>query len=454
MTPAYAPWSLRKQLTALSVVAIVAVGLIGAFVSMRLAHREADLLFDAQLRQAAETLKAWTSSSDINHLTGELAEHRLADTLPFEFEIHYRPSGGESRLLAATAGQPPFPNVEEGFSYHPYMGSPWRFLRISDPKNHFQISIGLSEKVHDEIEHRLILQLLLPVFLSVPLMALMIGLIVRRVLRPVDRLTREVGALDPNSLSPLTSVPLPAEIGPLRDAMNGMIRRVSGALDNERRFTDDAAHELRTPLAALKVQAQVAGRTADDVARKHALQQLTSGVDRMTHLVEQLLTLARVRPGQIVERAVDAVDIAAEVCAEYTPAADAAGQTLELEASSPCPLDLPAPWIASVVGNLVNNAIRYAGQGATIIVRLDSDAVGTMLRVEDNGVGVPLSERERLLARFARGDQAHEVSGCGLGLSIVARIAEVSRGTLRLIDGLPHDDGGVGLAVELFWRKY
>ena len=165
---------------------------------------------------------------------------------------------------------------------------------------------------------------------------------------------------------------LPSEIVPLRTALNALIRRVAEAFDNERRFTADAAHELRTPLAALKVQAQVALRAQADDSRQHALTQVIAGVDRMTHLVEQLLTLARVDPARqdAAPASAGSGRLVAAVCAELLPQAQRQGQSLTVEAASGCMIAVTAAWLQIALRNLVDNALRYAGEGARIEVRL------------------------------------------------------------------------------------
>jgi two-component system sensor histidine kinase QseC len=261
---------------------------------------------------------------------------------------------------------------------------------------------------------------------------------------------RQVGALDAQALAPLDeAAPLPDEIVPLRTALNALIRRVTEAFDNERRFTADAAHELRTPLAALKVQAQVALRAQTADSQQHALAQVIAGVDRMTHLVGQLLTLARVDPASqaAAQPAIDPADTVAAVCAELLPLARQRGQTLVADVAEGCGVAVSAAWLQIAVRNLLDNALRYAGEGARIEVRVTRDGSGCALSVTDDGPGVAPALRAQLSARFVRGEGEGE--GCGLGLSIVAHIAALSHGRLELGDGLPRADGGHGFGATL-----
>jgi two-component system sensor histidine kinase QseC len=270
----------------------------------------------------------------------------------------------------------------------------------------------------------------------------------------VDTLAREVGALDAQALAPLDESPvLPNEIAPLRAALNALIRRVTDAFESERRFTADAAHELRTPLAALKVQAQVALRAQTADSQQRALTQVIAGVDRMTHLVEQLLTLARVDPASRDEAPppLDPAAIVADVCAELRPLAEQNGQTLSVDAAPGCTIAVTPAWLRIALRNLMDNAVRYAGEGAQIEARLSGSASACAISVADNGPGVAPALRQQLSARFVRGEVEGE--GCGLGLSIVARIAALSHAQLELGDGLARADGGRGFAATLRFSR-
>ncbi|MDP1532971.1 MAG: histidine kinase dimerization/phospho-acceptor domain-containing protein, partial [Rubrivivax sp.] len=283
--------------------------------------------------------------------------------------------------------------------------------------------------------------------------ALAVWWVVGRALRPVDAVARQVATLDAQALAPLDETGrLPDELAPLRTALNALIRRVAEAFDNERRFTADAAHELRTPLAALKVQAQVALRAQADDIRQHALSQVIAGVDRMTHLVEQLLTLARVDPASqgAAPAPMDPADTVAALCAELLPLARQRGQNLAVDVAEGCRIAVSAAWLQIALRNLLDNALRYAGDGAQIAVRFARTGSACTLSVADDGPGVPPALRAQLSARFVRGEVEGE--GCGLGLSIVARIAVLSHARLELGEGLPRMSGGHGFQATLHFE--
>lgn len=445
-----AGYSLRRRLVWLLTSTVAAIWLLSVLVVYQRAHHEADELLDNQLTQVGETLLAIVAGGEVEHFVKELHEHPQRYPVPIAFEV-WLSKDGEARRLVVSPGHAGFETaVTPGFSEHPHQGANWRFYTTLDDDAEYRVVVGQSHAARERLAREIGLSLLLPAMLALPLMALGVWWVVGRALRPVDAVARQVGALDAQALAPLDETArLPDEIAPLRTALNALIRRVTEAFDNERRFTADAAHELRTPLAALKVQAQVALRAQADDSRQHALTQVVVGVDRMTHLVEQLLTLARVDPAtqSAAQPPIDPADTVAAVCAELLPLARQRGQNLVVDVAEGCTVAASGAWLQIALRNLVDNALRYAGNGARIEVRLVRTATGCALSVADDGPGVAPELRTRLSARFVRGEVEDE--GCGLGLSIVARIAALSHAQLELGDGLPRMDGGHGLKTTL-----
>jgi two-component system sensor histidine kinase QseC len=407
-------------------------------------------MLDAQLTQVADTLLAIVAGGEVEHFVNELHEDSRPESVPIAFEVWHRKHGQMQRLVTST-GHGGFESAGvPGFSEHPYQGANWRFYAVQNADADYQVVVGQAHASREKQAREIGLSLLIPAALALPLMALVVWWGVGRSLRPVDALARQVGALDAQALGPLDESPaLPNEIAPLRAALNALVRRVTEAFENERRFTADAAHELRTPLAALKIQAQVAQRAQTTDSRQHALTQVIAGVGRMTHLVEQLLTLARVDPANqgCTPPPLDPAGIIATVCAELQPQAERNAQSLIVEAADGCSIAVTAAWLQIALRNLVDNALRYAGEGARIEVRLARSGPACTLAIADNGLGVVPELRAQLSARFVRGEAEGE--GCGLGLSIVSRIATLSHATFELGDGLPRADGGHGLAATL-----
>jgi two-component system, OmpR family, sensor histidine kinase QseC len=443
-------YSLRRRLVWLLTSTVAVIWLLSALVVYQRAHHEADVLLDAQLSQLADTLLAIVAGGEVEHFVKELHEHRHRYPVPIAFEV-WRDKRGEMRRLVTSPGHPGFDaGLASGFSELSHLGVRWRIYAVTDDDAEYWVVVGQAHAARESLAQGIGLSLLLPAALALPLMALAVWLGVGRSLRPVNTVARQVAALDAQALAPLDeSAPLPSEIAPLRAALNALIRRVTEAFENERRFTADAAHELRTPLAALKVQAQVAMRAQTADSQQRALTQVIAGVDRMTHLVEQLLTLARVDPARqtIAPPALNPADIIAEVCAESLPQAQQHGQTLTVDVTPGCRIAVTTAWLRIALRNLVDNALHYAGDGARIEVRLERNGSQCALTVADDGPGVKPDQRAQLSARFVRGEVEGE--GCGLGLSIVARIATLSHARLELGDGLPRPDGGHGFAATL-----
>jgi two-component system sensor histidine kinase QseC len=449
-----APYSLRRRLVWMLTGAVAAIWLLSALMVYQRAHHEADELFDSQLTQVAETLLAIVAGGEVEHFVKELHEHAGHNPVPVAFEIWHTHDGTIRRLVASPGHDAFETGMPDGFSERLHQDARWRFYAAQDDDGEYRVVVGQAHAARAKLAREIGMSLLLPAMLALPLMAFAVWWVVGHSLRPVESVARQVGALDAQALAPLDeSSALPNEIAPLRVALNALIRRVTEAFDNERRFTADAAHELRTPLAALKVQAQVALRAQTADSQQHALVQVIAGVDRMTHLVEQLLTLARVDPASQGTAAppLDPADIVADVCAELLPQAQRQAQAMAVEAAPDCRIAVTAAWLRIAIRNLVDNALRYAGEGTRIEVRLTHSESACAISVSDNGPGVPPVLRAQLSARFVRGEVEGE--GCGLGLSIVARIAALSHAQLELGEGLLRADGGHGFAATLRFSR-
>lgn len=299
------------------------------------------------------------------------------------------------------------------------------------------------KREREEVAGEIAEHLLKPMLLALPALALLLVIAIGFALAPLRQLTRDVATRAADRLDPLPTEALPAEVAPLVARLNSLFADILRALENERRFTADAAHELRTPLASLKAQAQVALASIDAAERQHALDQIVVGCDRATHLVTQLLTLARLDaalPHPL--QALRLRPLAEEVLAASAGAAIA--QRCELVLGEGDAVVHGAPVLLQVLlRNLIDNAIRHSGasQIEVAIARQDGRAV---LSVSDNGRGIAANERGRVQQRFYRSASA-EFSGSGLGLSIVQRIAELHGGTLNIAPGA----NGRGLALHI-----
>lgn len=283
---------------------------------------------------------------------------------------------------------------------------------------------------HNDLVRSMARRLLSPMLFGLPVFGLWIWLATWRALKPLEDVAEQITAREPSRLQPLAPASAPREIRPLVEAINDLFARVEETLESERRFTADAAHELRTPLAALAAQAQVAMRARDADERDHAIEQLIASCRRASRLVDQLLTLARLDPEQTAPGEGVALDrLAEEVCAAHGPQAMVKRISIELDAL-PTQVAGNADMLRILLRNLLDNAIRYTPPAGQVLVKV---APG-ILAVTDTGPGIPAPERERIFDRFHR-LAGQDTEGSGLGLSIVARIAERHGATVSVTEG-------------------
>ena len=440
MTTAW--FSLRRRLLGLLLGGVAAAWLATMVFSYVDAHHEVDELFDAQLAQVAQTLLA-VAAHDRDHDIEDFGDvvHKYQRRLRFQI---WRTDG---KLLMRSKNAPETPlTATDGFSETRGEDGHWRHFSQWNDDRSLQVQVSENHHIRDDLIAHIAWRLLLPALFGLPLIGFWVWLATRHGLASLDGIAGQIASRAPQQLQPVTPAAAPEEIRTMLEALNGLFRRVESALESERQFTADAAHELRTPLAALQAQLQVALRARDDEERQRSLGQLQSGLTRAAHLVDQMLQLARLDPesGLPNPQPFDLGILAEAVCADLGPLILDKNLDFALEAAPGCIVTGQAEWLRVLIRNLVDNAIRYTPAGGRVTVGLD--ARGRCLRVADDGPGIATELREQMLTRFARGADI-EADGCGLGLSIVARIADIAGATLAFEDGLPRPDGGAGLAV-------
>ncbi|MEN6586918.1 MAG: ATP-binding protein [Sulfuricella sp.] len=291
------------------------------------------------------------------------------------------------------------------------------------------------------------LRMTLPLLILIPFMGGLIWLAVGSGLAPVRRIAHDVQARDSTSLSPISSAGLPEEIEPLTHALNDLLARLERSIGIQRSFVADAAHELRTPLTALKLQIRMVEHAQDDSERKAAIADLKQGLERASHLVQQLLTLSR-QEADVAENAfkrVDLLDIARLVVGEQAPIAAQKYIDLGIEEGTPTLVTGDFEALRMMLGNLVDNAVRYTPAHGRIDVTVIPSAGQAVLRVTDNGEGIPEEDRQRVFDRFYRGEGAQIQQGSGLGLAIVKNIVDRHHGDIALEAG----PDGRGLRVTI-----
>jgi two-component system sensor histidine kinase QseC len=416
--------SLQAQ-TTLLVVAVTSAVWISASAAMWLdTRRELDKLLDAHLSQAASFLAAGQGDDD------EALEHGRGAVLRtyaprVAFQVFER-----STMRSKSRDAPSEPLIaldsQEGtFASVNVQGTAWRVFSATTDDRDVRIIVAEQVAARNDIALAVLRSTLWPMLLALPLLATAVAFAVRRGLRPMKRLGDTLSARLPTALDPISTEDTPAEMQPVAEALNGLFGRIGDLLDSERRFTADAAHELRTPIAAIRAQAQAALTVGETSARRHALKSTIEGCDRAARLIDQLLFLARLESGITPDFArFDLADLARQVLAEATPSALIKEQHLELDASEPYPVTGSTDLLRALLRNLVDNAIRYSRKGARVTATIKREDGRTVVAIEDSGPGLAEPERLRLGDRFFRGE-ASRASGSGLGWSIVRSIAEL-----------------------------
>ena len=442
--------SLRIRLVVVLSVGLSLAWALSAWFTYKEARHEMDQLFDAQLAQSAQVLLGTTRHELYEQI--ERGNDEISVSHEYEQKLVFQIWGNNSLLLkSATAPTQALVGVEQGYSEIQVKGKPWRVLAKWDARHEFMIQVAEPIGGREFLAGHITLKMLLPTFIALPVLALLIWFGVGAGLTPLQQLKQEVRQRTANNLEPVVMDDVPEEVMPLAKALNDLFARLQNAFDGERRFTSDAAHELRTPLAALKIQAQVALRSNDEAERLRALENVLRGTDRATRLVEQLLTLARVDPETAVagHKPVELRALAASVMADLEPLAHAKKIEMELEerleSHADCIVLGDAAQLGLLLRNLIDNAIRYTPIGGGVMVAVNNED-GVILTVRDTGPGIPEDMREQVQQRFYRIMGSGE-EGSGLGLSIVRRIAELHGAHLELHD----NDISAGLLIKVIW---
>ncbi|MBI5625673.1 MAG: sensor histidine kinase N-terminal domain-containing protein [Nitrosomonadales bacterium] len=421
--------SLKQRLLVMALAAITLVWLGATAFTYLDAREEFDEVLDAHLAQTAALLVV-QATHEIDELETEHTPllHKYARRVAFQVWE----KGQQLRLHSANAPQQPLASKERGFSDNIIDGKRWRVFSTWDESGEYLIHVAEHSDVRKDLARGIAGNLLRPLWFSLPLLAFLLWIAVMRGLRPLDKLAREVEQREPDNLAALDASTAPREVAPLIERLNRLFIRIDASMQKERRFTADAAHELRTPVAAIKAQAQVARAASGEAERIHALDNAILGCDRAAHLIEQLLTLARVDTlDRSTAEPCQLRNIAAEAIAALVPAALEKGVQLELLAGDEATVRGNPGLLRVLLRSVLDNAIRHTPPGTSVQVCIVREQGEIRLSVSDNGPGIPEQERDKVLERFYRplGTQA---SGSGLGLSIVKRIAEVHDATLQM----------------------
>ena len=430
--------TLRGRLVIAILGIVTTCWLVLAAASYYQTRHEIDEVLDAQLAQTAGLLFDLVRSNE------EIEEDEDGDHTPrllrYQQTIAFQILDPHGRLLFGSRIAPKqvLSTQTNGLSTVWHEGISWRVYSLPSKATDRVIQVGerLDERKH--ISAEVVESVLKPIAWVLPLLGGLLLFSLGRILYPLRRLSQAIAERDVNNLSPINTESVLGELRPIIVQLNQLFERINTSLENEKRFTADAAHELRTPVAGIRLQAQVAQRTQNKEERQQTLAKVIQGCDRVTRVTEQLLVLARLDNSEAVSHAdqVNCPELAREILADLSTMAHGKAIALSLDAGKVNNISSNEMLLRILLSNLVDNAIRYSYPQTEVVVRVGLTKDQTLwLEVTDQGPGIKPEDRHRIMERFYRGDQSQ--TGSGLGLSIVQRIATLLGGQIYLLDRNP-----------------
>jgi len=409
--------------------AIVLVALVAGAFSFDAAFKEANELQDDILRQAAALVQHQPASAWSRMAVHDAHGHDTDSDLVVQ------------ALAGSEGGGLPLPAaLADGLHTVRVDGDTYRTF-VKTLGNGQRLAVSQDTEMRDEIAQGSALRTILPLLILVPVLLLVVTYLVRKMLRPVTLLSAQIDARSEQDVQPLAAANLPSEMRPFVRAINRLLSRVGTAMDEQRRFVADAAHELRSPLTALSLQAERLGAAPLSPEAAQRLATLRQGIERGRHLLEQLLSLARVQSADgLPAQAVSVRTVYRRVLEDLMPLAEARGVDIGMADGADVQILAHEVDVYTLVRNLLDNAIRYTPEGGRVDLAVSQDGPHAILEVEDSGVGIPVAERQRVLDPFYRVLGSEQI-GSGLGLSIASTVAQRLGGRLELLDATQFAQG-------------
>ena len=460
--------SLRSQL--LLRLIIVSILLVGgtAWLGYEDVRRETKELFDAQLARSARLIlsiaQAQNGDSGFSRIQEYLDENGLSvmyidfeetgdaqqaeDAHDYETKLAFQIWDNEGNLVVKSYNAPlePLTTKESGYNNIVVDQFNWRTFSLLSSNHQYRCITAERIDVRNDLIVKINNDLLYMFILLVPALSLVLYMSIDKGLKPLQRLAAQINRRSGDNLELITNDYKYTEIVTIKNALNQLLHRLNETLAREKRITSDAAHELRTPLAAIRLHTELAKNAKNREQQSESLDQVIHGVDRTTHLVEQLLTLARLEPELLVNDFTD-VDLSAvivEECALLSPLAIEKDIDISFDEADTEPINGHESSLRLLIRNLLTNAITYTPTEGKVRISLSKQEQHTVLVVEDSGPGISEGDRARVTERFYRVNN-HQAPGCGIGLSIVDRVVQMHHGSMMLCQA----DSGKGLKVVI-----
>lgn len=442
-------YSLRRRLILWISLPILAATLLALITSYIFARHEIEEVYDAQLVHSAKVLLQLTQ-----HEIEEDEEFDLGIENPdlqhkYERKFNFR-IWAKDDIITQSPNSKDFKNFEAppGFANRTVGKHEWRFFVFIDPVDQIKIEVSERYDIRYELIFQLMTALILPALMFLPVILLIIWVGVRKVLKPVVQISADVDRRGSNDLSPLQSDFLPQEIAPLVQALNRLFTRIEESFNRERQFTDNAAHELRTPLAAMKTQAQVLIKKADVVPGcKEGLDNLHASIDRASHMVDQLLSFTRLQADQVEFETIDLSSLTGNLLKEMSPLAVKKHIDIEADIAPQVKVNGNYNALEIMVRNLVDNAIKFTPEAGQVHVSVCIENHRAVFKISDTGPGIRDEDKGRVFERFYRVQKNRQ--GSGLGLSMVRWVCDLHGADLFLSDNKPN-----GLIVTLTMEAF
>ncbi len=424
-------------------------------------------LFDAQLARSARLIlsmvQADEGQSDFSNIQRYLDENQIPAEEPgYSAESNRDPGAGHiyetklafqvwdnlGNLILKSPNVPiqPIAGEKNGFDNRTFLDNDWRVFSLYSHNHKYRCITAERVDVRNDLITKLSHDLFLLFITLIPALSIVMWLAITQGLSPLRNLASQISRRDASRLDAVSNINAPSEIQTIAGALNSLLSRLSLALDRERRISSDAAHELRTPLAAVRLHAELAKKSTTESDRDTALNHVLQGIDRTTHLVDQLLALAKLEPEFFSQNltTINLRSIVIEETAMLAPMAHRKNIELAVDEFADTYISADSTSLRLLLRNLLDNAISYTQDNGSIEVKVSSTNESVNLIIQDNGPGIPAEQHERVCERFYRiGDS--EVPGCGIGLSIVIRVIELHHASLKM----SQPANGTGLIVTV-----